>query len=34
VVFDDPHPAYYAGSVAAPVFSEVVGDALKYLNTQ
>jgi len=34
VVFDDPHPAYYAGTVAAPVFSEVVGDALKYLNTQ
>ena len=34
VVFDDPHPAYYASTVAAPVFSEVVGDALKYLNTQ
>jgi len=34
VVFDDPHPAYYAGTVAAPVFSEVVGDALKYLNNQ
>ena len=34
VVFDDPHPAYYAATVAAPVFSEVVGDALKYLNTQ
>ncbi|MBF0571320.1 MAG: penicillin-binding protein [Candidatus Omnitrophica bacterium] len=34
VVFDDPHPAYYAGTVAAPVFSEVVGDSLKYLNTQ
>ncbi len=33
VVFDDPHPAYYGGTVAAPVFSEVVGDALKYLNT-
>ena len=25
VVFDDPHPAYYAATVAAPVFSEVVG---------
>jgi len=34
VVFDDPHPAYYGGSVAAPVFSEVVGDSLKYLNTK
>ena len=34
VVFDDPHPAYYAATVAAPVFSEAVGDALKYLNTQ
>lgn len=34
VVFDDPHPAYYAGTVAAPVFAEVVGDSLKYLNTQ
>ncbi len=34
VVFDDPHPAYYASEVSAPVFSEVVGDALKYLNTQ
>ena len=33
VVFDDPHPAYYGGSVSAPVFSEVVGDSLKYLNT-
>ncbi|MDE2214949.1 MAG: penicillin-binding protein, partial [Candidatus Omnitrophica bacterium] len=31
VVFDDPHPAYYGGTVAAPVFSEVVGDSLKYL---
>lgn len=34
VVFDDPHPAYYAATVAAPVFAEVVGDSLKYLNTQ
>ncbi len=34
VVADDPHPAYYAATVTAPVFSEVVGDALKYLNTQ
>jgi cell division protein FtsI/penicillin-binding protein 2 len=34
VFFDDPRPVYYGGSVAAPVFSEVVGDSLKYLNTQ
>jgi len=34
VYFDDPHPSYYGGSVSAPVFSEVVGDALKYLNNQ
>ncbi len=34
VVFDDPHPAYYGGTVAAPVFSEVVGDALKYLDAK
>jgi len=32
VVFDEPHPAYYGGTVAAPVFSEAVGDSLKYLN--
>ncbi|MDE2221867.1 MAG: penicillin-binding protein 2 [Candidatus Omnitrophica bacterium] len=31
VVFDDPHPAYYGGSVSAPVFSQVIGDSLKYL---
>jgi cell division protein FtsI (penicillin-binding protein 3) len=34
IVFDDPHPAYYGGSVAAPVFSEVIGNSLKYLKTQ
>ncbi len=33
VVFDDPHPAYYGGTVAAPVFAQVVGDSLKYLNS-
>jgi cell division protein FtsI/penicillin-binding protein 2 len=32
VVFDEPHPAYYGGTVSAPVFAEVVGDSLKYLN--
>ncbi len=34
VVFDDPHPAYYGGTVAAPVFQEVVADTLKYLNAR
>lgn len=34
VVFDEPRPAYYGGTVAAPVFSEVIGDALKYLNAR
>ncbi len=33
IVFDDPRGAYYAAEVAAPVFAEVVGDSLKYLNT-
>jgi cell division protein FtsI/penicillin-binding protein 2 len=34
VVFDDPHPAYYGGTVSAPVFSEVIGDSLMYLDAQ
>ena len=34
VVFDEPHPAYYGGTVAAPVFSEVIGNALKYLDAR
>jgi len=34
VVFDEPHPAYYGGSVAAPVFQEVVANTLKYLNAR
>ncbi len=34
VVFDEPHPAYYGGTVAAPVFSEVIGDSLKYLDAK
>lgn len=34
VVFDDPRPVYYGGSVSAPVFAEVIGDSLKYLNAQ
>ena len=32
VVFDEPHPLYYGGSVAAPVFQEVISNALKYLD--
>ncbi len=31
--FDDPHPDHFGGTVAAPVFSEIVGDVLKYLET-
>ena len=31
IVIDDPHPLYYGGTVAAPVFSEVMEAALAYL---
>ncbi len=31
IVFDDPHPSYFGGTVAAPVFKEVIEDSLKYL---
>ncbi len=31
VVFDDPHPSHFGGTVAAPVFKEVFESALKYL---
>ncbi len=31
VTVDEPHPAYYGGVVAGPVFKEVVEDSLKYL---
>ncbi len=31
VVFDEPHPSHYGGTVAAPVFREVVADTLHYL---
>jgi cell division protein FtsI/penicillin-binding protein 2 len=34
VMFDDPHPNHFGGTVAAPVFQEVVADTLKYLETQ
>ncbi|HSA31094.1 MAG TPA: penicillin-binding protein 2 [Candidatus Omnitrophota bacterium] len=31
VMFDEPHPSYFGGTVAAPVFQEVAVDALKYI---
>ncbi len=31
VMFDEPHPNHYGGTVAAPVFQEMLVDALKYL---
>lgn len=31
VTVDEPHPSYFGGTVAAPVFQEVVVNALKYL---
>ena len=31
VVFVEPHPHYYGGTVAAPVFSEIAGKALRYM---
>ena len=31
VVLDDPHPLYYGGSVAAPVFKDVMEKSLLYL---
>jgi cell division protein FtsI/penicillin-binding protein 2 len=34
VCVDEPHPVYYGGDVAAPVFGKVAGAALKYLNTK
>jgi stage V sporulation protein D (sporulation-specific penicillin-binding protein) len=32
VILDQPHPLYYGGVVAAPVFSRVAGDTLRYLD--
>jgi len=32
VMLDQPHPLYYGGVVAAPVFSRVVKDTLRYLD--
>ncbi len=34
VVFDEPHPVYYGGLVAAPVFAEVIENSLKYMDAQ
>jgi cell division protein FtsI/penicillin-binding protein 2 len=34
VTFDDPHPNHFGGTVAAPVFKEVVENTLKYFNAQ
>ena len=31
VTFDEPHPSYFGGTVAAPVFQGIVSDTLKYL---
>ncbi len=31
ITFDEPHPAYYGGVVAGPVFKEVVENSLRYL---
>ena len=31
VVVDQPHPSYFGGTVSAPVFQEVMANALKYL---
>ena len=31
VVVDQPHPSYFGGTVSAPVFQEVMDNALKYL---
>jgi cell division protein FtsI/penicillin-binding protein 2 len=31
VVFIEPRPPYYGGTVAAPVFSEIAGNALRYM---
>lgn len=34
VCVDEPHPVYYGGDVAAPVFKNVVDESLKYLATK
>ena len=34
VCVDEPHPVYYGGDVAAPVFKNVVDESIKYLNAK
>jgi len=34
VCVDEPHPVYFGGDVAAPVFKNVVDESLKYLNVK
>jgi len=34
VILDEPHPIYYGGVACAPVFKEVAGQALKYLQVK
>jgi cell division protein FtsI (penicillin-binding protein 3) len=34
VSVDEPHPVYYGGDVAAPVFKGVVDESLKYINAK
>lgn len=34
VCVDEPHPVYYGGDVAAPVFKNVIDESLKYLSTK
>jgi stage V sporulation protein D (sporulation-specific penicillin-binding protein) len=34
VCIDEPHPVYYGGDVAAPVFRNVVDESLKYMNAK
>ena len=33
VVYDEPRPSYFGGTVAAPVFREIIENTLKYLET-
>lgn len=34
VILDQPHPYYFGGVVATPVFKNVAGDVLRYLNSK
>lgn len=34
VVFVEPRPYYYGGTVAAPIFSEIAGKALRYMGVE